>query len=88
PGFLEQAKREWVEKAEYDEKNKVITIVDRATTCNCPAVQKTAMPGAYCQCSLGWQKYAYSTIVGKPVDVVVVESILRGGKRCAFKITI
>jgi predicted hydrocarbon binding protein len=37
-------------------------------------------------CILGWQKAAFSTVLGKPVTVEIEESVLRGGSRCSFRI--
>jgi predicted hydrocarbon binding protein len=33
-----------------------------------------------------WQKYTYETILGKKVDVALKESVLRGSKRCVFRV--
>jgi predicted hydrocarbon binding protein len=41
-----------------------------------------------CNCSLGWQKHTWETLLQKKVKVELTESVLRGGKRCVFKIHI
>ena len=33
-----------------------------------------------------WQKETYESIIGKPVEVTIEESVLRGGERCSFTI--
>lgn len=84
--FLEEARRQWVESATYDEKSGTVRIVDRSPTCTCAFVQAGVTPGEFCECTLGWQKEAYSAILGEPVDAELESSILRGGQRCAFSI--
>jgi predicted hydrocarbon binding protein len=86
--FLAQVETQWVEKAEYDEAAGVIRIIDRSRECTCPFVKMGETPGDFCDCSLGWQKLAYSTILGRPVEVEVEESLLRGGKRCVLRISV
>lgn len=87
-GFLDEAQKRWVETVEYDEQAGTIRIVDRSTTCTCPLVSESLMPPEFCDCTLGWQKEAYSAIVGRPVEAEIEESILRGGNRCVFRISI
>jgi predicted hydrocarbon binding protein len=86
--FLDAARKSWVESAEYDEKAGTLRIVDKATTCTCPLVLAGATPGSFCDCTLGWQEAIYSELLGKPVKAEVEESILRGGKRCVFRVKV
>jgi predicted hydrocarbon binding protein len=88
PGFLAELKKEWVETAEYDAAAGTIRIVDRATACSCPLVDRKLTPPDFCNCTIGWQKEVYSAVVGKPVEATIEESILRGGTRCVFRIQI
>jgi len=85
-GFLDEIRRQWVAEAVYDEKAGTLRVVDRATRCTCPLVKPGTTPGAFCECTLGWQQAAYSAVLGKPVQAELEESILRGGKRCVFRI--
>jgi predicted hydrocarbon binding protein len=87
-GFLEEIKRQWVSETEYDEKVGTIRVADRAKSCFCPFVKPGLTPPDFCRCSLGWQKEVYGKILGKPVEVDLVESILRGGARCEFRIRV
>lgn len=87
-GFLGEVQKRWVTNADYDEKAGTLRIVDKASTCTCPLVKPGLTPPEFCNCTLGWQKETYSAILGKPVDAEVEESILRGGKRCVFRIRI
>jgi len=88
-GFLKSIQRPdgWVEKVEYDKEAGIIRIFDRAGKCTCPLVKAGVTPAVQCKCTLGWQKETYSAILGRPVEAEVEESILRGGKRCVFRIT-
>jgi hypothetical protein len=58
------------------------------TECLCTLVKDgpARLPDTYCYCSLGWMKETFGTVVGKPVDVELVESIKRGGQECRFTI--
>ena len=58
------------------------------TECLCTLVKDgpARLPDTYCYCSLGWMKETFGTVVGKPVDVELVESIKRGGQKCRFTI--
>jgi predicted hydrocarbon binding protein len=87
-GFLDYARTEWVEEASFEEGTGTIQVVDRSPKCVCPLVKQGETPGEFCECTLGWQKAAYSTILGKPVEVELVDSVLRGGRRCSFRIRI
>jgi predicted hydrocarbon binding protein len=43
---------------------------------------------ALCNCTLGHEKAMWSEFFGKPIDVEIVETILRGGNDCVFKILV
>ena len=87
-GFLDHIQTQWVEKAEYDESAGVIRIVEKSRRCTCPFVKLGETPGDFCDCTLGWQRAAYSAILGRPVEAEIEESLLRGGSRCVFRIRI
>ena len=87
-GFLAEGKRLWMAEADYDEAQGVIRVVDKSPTCTCPLVKEGKTPPSFCDCTLGWQEEAYSTLLGRPVKAELEESILRGGKRCAFRIRV
>src|SRR6516225_1522608 len=87
-GFLEEGRRNWMAEADYDEAHGTIRIVDKGPGCTCPLVKEGTTPGSFCDCTLGWQEEAYSLILGKPVKAELEESILRGGKRCVYRIRI
>ncbi|MGA2533730.1 MAG: hypothetical protein ABSG19_11930 [Candidatus Aminicenantales bacterium] len=59
--------------------------------CLCPMAEAQT-PGklspTYCLCSLGYVKEMHERKLGRPVEVELVDSVLRGGKRCKFRMTI
>ena len=86
PGFLEKIKTAWVERTEYNEKTGMLRTVGKPAPCACPLVKAGRTPAEFCDCSRGWTQAAFSTVLGRPVSVEIEESVLRGGKRCSFRI--
>ena len=72
----------------YDRERGILTMSSpERTDCFCPLIGiRYNTPKVVCNCSLGWQQHTWEAILGKPVKVELVESVLRGGKRCVFKI--
>jgi hypothetical protein len=87
-GFLEEGRRNWMAEAIYDETKGTIRIVDKGPGCSCPMVKEGVTPPSFCDCTLGWQVEAYSTILGRPVTAELEESVLRGGKKCIYRIKV
>ncbi len=58
--------------------------------CLCPLVQDhpPLMSNTYCNCSRGWLKEVFETVVQKPVEVKLEDSIMQGGKQCQFTVLI
>jgi hypothetical protein len=58
--------------------------------CLCPMVESkpAGLSKTYCLCSIGYNKESFEQTFGKPVNVELVDSVLYGGKRCKFKITV
>jgi hypothetical protein len=56
--------------------------------CLCPFVESKPenLSHTYCHCSVGYIKETYSRRFGQPVKVELLTSVLRGDKRCKFKI--
>ena len=42
----------------------------------------------YCNCSLGWMKSLFQTLLDRSVDVEILESIVSGGNACRFVINL
>lgn len=74
----------------YDWDKGVITMAsDERTDCFCPLISRfNHTPKTACNCSLGWQQHTWETLLQKKVKVELKESVLRGGKRCAFQIRV
>ncbi len=56
--------------------------------CFCPLVQDAPplMSNTYCNCSRGWLKEVFETVMEKPVEVELEDSIMKGGQQCRFTI--
>lgn len=62
----------------------------RSACCHCTFVK--AMRGeispTFCYCGIGWDRMLWEGILGKPVKVRVLESIVKGDERCTFVVHI
>lgn len=58
--------------------------------CLCPMVESkpSNLSRTYCQCSVGYVKEMHEQTFGRPCEVELLDSVLYGGKRCKFKITL
>jgi predicted hydrocarbon binding protein len=58
--------------------------------CLCPLVEDgpSDLSGTYCHCSVGYVREMFSSSTDQKVEVELLESVKRGGKRCRFKITV
>ena len=72
----------------WDREKGVITMASpERSDCFCPLISlRQNTPRLACDCSLGWQQHTWETFLQKKVRVELKESVLRGGKRCAFEI--
>jgi len=86
PGFLEAIKKRWADRTEYDETTGVLRVIGKIPRCVCPLVKAGRTPGDFCACTTGWNQFAFSTVLGKPVTVELEESVLRGSTRCTHRI--
>jgi predicted hydrocarbon binding protein len=79
----------WHGGAEYIQKdgNKLQVTCKE---CYCPLVKDgpATLPYSYCFCSRGWMKELFETVMGKPVEVELIQSIKRGAENCKFTIQI
>jgi hypothetical protein len=63
----------------------------RQIYCHCPRVRDALQHGAelpalYCYCGAGYYRGIWETILGQPVRVEVLESVLNGGQVCTVAI--
>ena len=57
--------------------------------CTCPISSEISKnTDMLCECTRGHEKAVWSNFFGKPVDIEIVESFLRGGNDCVIKIII
>jgi hypothetical protein len=85
-GFLAAIKTRWVERTEYDETTGILRVIGKVRPCVCPLAKAGRTPADFCTCTRGWNQFAFSTVLGKPVTVELEESVLRGGSRCTHRI--
>ena len=54
--------------------------------CYCGSVSQSQEPfsATYCHCSCGWYRQLFETLLGQPVRVELLGSILQGAERCEF----
>jgi predicted hydrocarbon binding protein len=64
---------------------QIIAVYDR---CYCGSVSQTREPfsNTFCHCSCGWLKQLFEQVLGIPVAVSLIGSIIQGDKRCKFVI--
>jgi len=85
-GFFRRMQETQGEQILFDQEKGIITVTTPERDCVCGLVNSKITPAYFCQCSIGWQKETYETLLGKKVDVELKESVLRGSKRCVFKV--
>lgn len=86
-GFIRTVSREWKWEVAYDRDRGVVTINGpEAKDCFCPLIDGRYAPKSACECSLGWNRYAFETVSGRKAQVELKESVLRGGRRCSFEV--
>lgn len=59
--------------------------------CYCSFVNKIPsgqLSATYCNCSRGWAKELFEGAVGRPVEVVMEKSIVKGDDQCKFRIVL
>jgi predicted hydrocarbon binding protein len=59
-----------------------------ACLCTLVETKPAGLSGTYCLCSVGYVQEWYSQLLARPVTVELMESVLMGGKRCKFKISV
>jgi len=63
-------------------------------SCHCQLVRtalrdgKPKIPATFCYCSAGFEKLHFDAIFGEPVEVELLETLLKGDGRCRFAIKI
>jgi len=86
-GWLNTMKK-WVGANNVHKEGNSVRIV--YSKCLCPLVGglEPLLSKTFCNCSRGWLKENFETVVGKAVDVRLEDSIMGGGKECRFTVLI
>jgi hypothetical protein len=61
----------------------------RRAYCFCPIVRnrlEDGMPPTFCYCGAGWYRQQWEGVIGRPLSIRIVESILKGDNACQFAI--
>ncbi len=85
-GYFATARKNWGTDFSWDKEKGIITVAVAEGTCTCPLVDSKRTPAFFCNCSVGYQKEAFETIFGQPVQATLKESKLAGSKRCVFEV--
>ena len=58
--------------------------------CICPMVKEKSpeVSATICNCTRGWFREVFETVVRKPVQVEILETVKRGGRVCRYKIVV
>lgn len=84
-GWLGTLKK-WVGAQNIKKEKNAVTVT--YSKCFCPLVKDSPplLSGTYCNCSRGWLKEVFETVVEKPVEVKLEDSIMQGGQQCRFSV--
>ncbi len=86
-GLLIKMKELWLDSYENDTEMGHIVLKGRQSDkCPCP-IHPAMGTKSYCECSNGHMDELFSNALGKPVKVELIESVLRGGPRCSWRIS-
>lgn len=70
----------------HSKENNIYIIYPK---CYCSFVNKIPpgqLSATYCNCSRGWAKALFEEALGRSVEVIMEESIMKGDKQCKFRI--
>lgn len=76
--------KEWFEETDPTKK--------RALFCHCPRIRdalkdkEKILPKSYCYCGGGYYQNIWETILQKPVDIEILETVMHGDEVCKFAI--
>ncbi len=78
--------KKWVGENNVKKEGNAVRVI--YSKCLCPLVQDgpSLKSDTYCNCSRGWLKEVFETVVEKPVEVKLEDSIMKGGQQCRFTI--
>ncbi len=76
--------KEWFEETNPNKK--------RALFCHCPRIRdalvdkEKILPKSYCYCGGGYYQNIWETILQKPVDIEIIETVIHGDEVCKYVI--
>lgn len=79
--------RGWIGEGNVRREGAEITLV--YGKCYCPNVRDVEkVPAVYCNCSRGWVREMFETVMGRPCDVALLASIKRGDPECRLVVRV
>jgi hypothetical protein len=69
-------------------------LMKRYYACHCPLAREAVLqkgvdvPKNWCYCSGGFEKFFLETVLGRELEVEVLETVLAGDERCRFAVKI
>ena len=87
-GYFAASHAAWGTDFAWDKARGVVTVSVAEGPCGCPLVSAKRTPAFWCHCSVGFQKEAFSTVFGRPVDASLKASKLSGASRCVFEVEV
>ncbi len=85
-GYFAAATKAWGTEFLWDKPEGMVTVTVAAGNCGCPLVDARRTPALLCNCSVGYQKEAFETVFGRPVEAKLKASKLDGSPRCVFEV--
>jgi hypothetical protein len=87
-GYCKELARNGTSVTRDDVRKVYIVSGTPQADCFCPLNSVAAKtPGAACECTLGWNRHNWNIVLQKETKVVLLESVLRGGKVCKVEIS-
>lgn len=72
----------------HREGDKVYIVYPKCYCSHVNKIPKGKLSATYCNCSRGWAKALFEGALGRPVEVVMKETIVNGDKQCKFQIVL
>ncbi len=94
---VRQGNKIYVSKIPFAPKQWLVEkdpVMKRYYACHCQLARTAIRDGkpkispVFCYCSGGYEKLRFDVIFGEPVEIELLESVLKGDKRCRFAVTI
>ncbi len=70
----------------HREGDKVYIVYPKCYCSHVNKIPKGKLSATYCNCSRGWAKELFEGALGRPVEVIMKETIVNGDKQCKFQI--